>query len=531
MGYYDNLKRWNEKDIKKETTKSAGQLFSQDSEEIKEKPKITVESISPEAEEQKKVLDSVKSKMPDEPKHFRSLKLILLLIPVLLILYLLVLNFAIPRDFNYFHDLSEDSSVLSPESRISRSEESVSMISNLVYFNAKIPRSAETISIESRFSSEFPESYDLKIGAKDREDWHYLWKTLYNPVLADLSEYSVSPGVYSFSDFPYATESEILSQNDLVIASNLPLEQKSNAPADFQEINLDVSTALRGAHTLVVYLNNSISLSVEKRDLNWYNGSDPLTITLLDSSQNVIQNFTLPDDSIIDASRVFSEPISSEFSYPTNPGVYFLEFSDFDGLVTNLKINSNKLVVKDRIYLANSPIFSEELQENSKIYTLANRPSEISVKTWHESALQPFFIDSNIHFLYEVVNSTSIPLSSGFHSLSSNYNDIIVETPGYFSFSEESYFEPFNNRIVPIRNSKDFLENNVDYLITDYTAPEISNGFVTSKVTFNISDLYIDSGSLSLVFNAPHLNSESYSNSSLEIDYLNITVHKPSIIK
>ena len=68
---------------------------------------------------------------------------------------------------------------------------------------------------------------------------------------------------------------------------------------------------------------------------------------------------------------------------------------------------------------------------------------------------------------------------------------------------------------------------------TIYTQEEENKDWQTKTTTFNIKEenLKIRNGKLSLVLNPQHLYKEEYKNYTIPIDWINITVYKPGLIK
>jgi hypothetical protein len=126
----------------------------------------------------------------EKPKSFRFL-----IIPVVLVIlaalaiaaYLLVPNFLPGKNFNYFYDIgsSQDasSSYLTPIDRVSEiitdSDTNYrSLIGPLVYFSVPIPEGSNTVKIDFRFFNNLPENQNLKLGARNQEEWNYTFHSL-----------------------------------------------------------------------------------------------------------------------------------------------------------------------------------------------------------------------------------------------------------------------------------------------------------------------------------------------------------------
>jgi len=213
-----------------------------------------------------------------------------------------------------------------------------------------------------------------------------------------------------------------------------------------------------------------------------------------------------------------------------SPGVYKLTFSDFDGLIRQIKINSNKIVVADRVYLADSNLFFDNIEKPSNLYTELLRSGQISFKTWHTPAFQTVSVNDNPFEVNKLVEAKLYTGDYGAYEIVSEKNDVIVEVPGYLAFSKETYFEPFKNRRVPLKSDSSWLLENADYVLTDYLTPKFDNGFVIASTEFSIEDLYLKDRQLSLVFNTPHLNTEEYQNKTISLDWINITVYKSGLL-
>src|SRR3989344_5251787 len=472
-----------------------------------------------------------------EPKHIRVIKILVILIPLIIIGYLLYAHIFSEREFNYFYDIGgEGDNYLTPLQRISEKfedgENYRNLTQNLVYFNSPIVPGSKNVKVEVKFSDSFNQDSIFYVGAKDKQVWHYDFKPIYNPSLSDDSNFIYYQGAYKTSDkLNNLTKEEILEERNLVIASDSEILIKEREDINFSHEISIINTSLRGGHIFYTYLDEEINLSVKKQDLNWYNGSDELLVNIYDSLGNILGNFSLDDDGIVDSRRGNSIIMGGNFyKSGVKRGVYKIEFVDFDGLIREIKINSNKIVAYNRIYLADSDIFFKGLEKNTRIYTEFFRDSEISFKTWHKDYLQNVKVNDRKYFVKQINNDTLVEVKSGEYYLYIEKNDLIINAPGYFAFSKENYFEPFENRIVKLKNDKEWILGNVDYLIVDYNKPEREDEWFIGRAEFNIDETYYKDNKLSLVFNSPQLNDEE-NKREIKIDWINISVYKPGILR
>lgn len=482
-----------------------------------------------------------------EPKHIRILKILVIIAVLGIILYLITVNFLISRDFNYFYDIgsAEDAKkpYLTPLNRISdifddSGADYRNLISPLVYFDVLIPRGAESVRIEARIKDNFPENSVMSLGAKDQEVWHYNYHSIYNPALNHLSEFPKKENVYLVNPNLYLlTPEELKYERDIVVATDKLYTPLTNTIADYQEKETIINTSLRGGHTAYIYAAGDLNLEIKKQDINWYEGSDELEISLYDANNNLIANTTIADDGETGVKNKKTAQVQEGVLQATNlkEGVYKLEFKDFDGLIREIKINTNKIVF-DKVFLADNSIYNVDTKP-SKIYLKSNRDEQLDLITYHAAGIQKIdYIKEgkkNVFDFYQEDAPLYMNLTKGDYEFTIPQNDIIFSGMPYFAFSKENYFEPFKQKVISIKNDFEWLKNNVDYIVTDYKPPELNEGWLIAETEFDIEKdgLFVKDNKLSVVFNIPHLSKEPYLEYTIPIDWINITVHKSGLFE
>jgi hypothetical protein len=127
---------------------------------------------------------------PRKPRSLRWLKILAVLVVLVFIAFILIQNFVISKDFNYFYDIgsSQDAKTpyLTPANRVSAiindsGTDYRNLIGHLVYFDVPIPTGAKTIEVNFKFFNNDSESYDLKLGARDHDIWDYTFHSLNIP--------------------------------------------------------------------------------------------------------------------------------------------------------------------------------------------------------------------------------------------------------------------------------------------------------------------------------------------------------------
>ncbi len=531
MGWYTDRYKEKNKEYKEKQNKGLVQNsapFFYEVDKIKEK-----ETSNPE-----EILKNVKEIIEKEEKKHKYLKFLIILIPLIIIIYLGYAGFVSEKNFTYFYDIGNDN-YLSPLNRVSLADESQTyknITSNLVYFNVPIPRGSDKVNVEVKFKDNFPENQKMLLGAKDKQEWHYKWNELYNPILENLSSYEQSGNTYRINtSLPVQDENQIKTQSNIIIATNKPLDLIPNKISDYKKEDTIITNSLRGGHTFYVYTKGSLNLLVEKQDINWYEGSDELVINLYDLQNNLIATTTIPDDGITSVNKTQAIIQTGNLTADNLPeNVYKLEFVNFDGLIREIKINTNKIVT-DKLFLADNSLYNKIPTKTTKIYTKVNN-KPIDFFTYHNQGFQTityydqFFNYGQFNF-YKIAEDSYLNTKNGEYYMEISQNDVMISQLGYFSFTKDSYFEPFNQRTIPIPDNIDFIKNNVDYVVTDYNKATKDNGWLISQTEFDIKDLYIENNELSFVFNLPHLSNEQYTNNTIPIDWIKINIHKPGLFK
>jgi hypothetical protein len=501
----------------------------------------SVDEVEREIEE---VERRIKEYSKKTPRYIKVLKVLAVLIPVIIILYIIAANFLVNQGFEYSYDIggTEDSakSYLTPAERVSLvADDGVTyrnLTGGLVYFEIPVARGVETVDVEVKFKDNFPKKDGrFELGAKDQEDWHYLYKKLYNPAI-DLTNYSYKGKVYRLNtNLPLVDETGLRNLNDITIASD-EFTPVPNEVDDYSKTETVIGETLRGKHVFYVYASQDLKIEVEKQDINWYEGSDELFITLWDSDGVLVDMTQIGDDGITDANKTLGQKQSATLQVTgLNEGAYRLELSDFDGLITQIKINSNKIVT-DKVFLAGNAIYGVETKE-SKLFFDYNKNVNFKLMTAHAAGFQKILInkDGNVEpYNYDVED---VPVykefEAGDYEVTFPKNDITVESPEYFAFTRDGYFRPWKQKVIPT-NSLRWLMESADYLISDYTPPMKDGDWLIASASFDIEKdkLFItEDGKLSMVFNVPHLAKNETKDYVISIDWIKIKVTKPGVFR
>lgn len=479
------------------------------------------------------------------------MRIIIYTIPFIAILYILYLNLYAPmlpdnppistesNSTVYTIDMGTldsegDTTLQGPFDRISDplSKDNVTYIlieKDLVYFSCPVKQNFSKVKVEMRFIDTIPQGYDLKVGMKNKKDWSYIWNTLYNPFYTSLGAFNLtgedgSVRIYSLNDNITTPISSFLSSppEGSTIAIDAPIKINNNPDVTFKESNSSISE-LRGDHTFYVYTRGNLSLSVKKQDLNWYNGSDALDIKLYSSANELIKNITISDDNNLGTDNSNGRLQNGTLESVVKEGIYKVTMTGGgDILIRSIKLNSGNIVVQ-------SPFLAGALYTNATrfyLYTMAIKGNRLGFITYHNEGLQTINITngnytksldiatvSNWHYI-------DLPSSNELYKVEVPKGDISIDSDSYFSFSNDSYFNPQPVKILPPQESIEWLKTNkVDYIFVPNSHESKDNNWTVASTEYNLSDAYIANNTLNFAISAQHLNKYNY---SVPVDWIKI---------
>ena len=512
-----------------------------------------------------KVEEKIEKKIRS-PKLVIILKVLIILIPIIILTYILINNFLLSHDFVYNYDIGSQEDLsknfLTPLNRVSeiQTEESSNinyrnLTSQLVYFNIPIVKDSESINIEMKYKDNFPSTGSLSLGGKDMEEWHYYSNMIYSSTIENLTEKypHSSQGDYLLiqlnEDEPNYEINDFLTDTPLTkLSTNQNISIPEFSIPNYQQLDVEINTALRGTQVFYVYAKDNLAVYVEKRDLNWYpnneTGEDILEINLYDLDNKLISTSIIEDDGEKDKEVDKSSKNTQSKSFfvsDLKEGVYKLELKNNDDmLITNTKINQGKVVLVNKAFLAQSDVYFDNFEKDSILYfkTDSKKNTQLSVQTYHDAALQTVYVDGKPLQIKEknklaIIN---LPSSNDIYEFNSPKNDIIVKGPKYFSFTRESYFDPFPSGKVPFKEDVTYLENNADFVLVKYIpSTNQDNSWKISLTNFNIKEdnLFITNNQLNMLINTPHLNEKNNKTNTkqISIDYIKVTIHKPGLLE
>lgn len=405
---------------------------------------------------------------------------------------------------------------------------------NLAYFDVRLPRllgkfKSATVTIKFRNQNQ----KEFMVGLKDRPKWHYLFKPLDNKLLNYLNWNIVRDGSLTLMQkrrvFSNPRKFLIYPPDNSVIANYFfdpnYLKVRTSEPKDYVRsgTGLSIENTLRGPHVFYTYVKNEpIDFTIEKQDLNWRRGADPLVISIYRNNMIVFSK-RIPDDGVTDDSRQARSPLVGSVRISLREGVYKVKLScSNDVLIKRILTKQHLLVFENRLFLAgNRDAYGTMQTKPSTLYTDARG---INIKTVSIAGFQEVSVGGQRLQINEIGRLYSASLPPGIKEIVSSRNDLVVKGPGFYSFSRESFFQPISYKVIEFDEKLNL--DDIDFIATTYTLPSEEDGWLINQQTFDLSQAYVQDGVLRFALYAPGLSKKR---NEIWIDYIEVTLKKPSI--
>jgi hypothetical protein len=404
---------------------------------------------------------------------------------------------------------------------------------SVVTFNLKlISKPIEGIWINLRFKNN-PKGIRIGVRGSKKENYQYL--PLYNQILNTLEWSKTTEGKTTF----WQREKKYQDLSDLVnkppVSDDTKIASYFFDPSDIimkennssSQSNLKIERDLRGSHTLLIKVDRMpFLLNIEKQDANVYEGKDLLVIQILKNNNKIIEK-EIPDDGVTDAGNLNMSPQSEKIKIENAPlGFYEIVLSDksngADVRITKIETNQSALVFAKNIWLYDNQPTS--LWTNSKLIKIPNvsKGNAQIAKLDDKSNLDFSEPGRSYEFDLKSIGQKEIKKNQEINKLTFNKGLLNITGDGYFSFSQESFFDPEPIKTVDLSTVSDI--NKIDYIIANYQAAKKDGEWYTAQAYFDPFGITIDDDMLYFSLESPELNSYG---GEIVIDSLEVTVKKP----
>jgi PGF-pre-PGF domain-containing protein len=251
--------------------------------------------------------------------------------------------------------------------------------------------------------------------------------------------------------------------------------------------SLTIDRTLRGGHTFYTYIDDeTLEFTVTKQDMNWYDGSDYLKITVYSDNDENKGTITIPDDGDATNSGAAGPSQTQTLSIPDlGSGVYKVVMSGgADLYIQSITTEQDKLIADKRLFVISS----------QTAYTEMKKGGTLQFQTYHDTSLQTITI-TNGTFTEDIdVDQRAkwfeitLPSSDTPYEINIPKGDMIIESSDYLSFTEDSYFNPTSCTVLSLENNMAWVEDNgIDYIVVPADSEQF--GFYVFKKTGSTYDV------------------------------------------
>jgi hypothetical protein len=453
------------------------------------------------------------------------------------------LNIFAPLGITIQYTMGQDNnniSTIGPSNRVSTimlNGQKVTKTNNdLVYFTTDIPFNFDSATVKIWYKNSNPDQ-TFSVGFQDQENWDYdikpfdvpffntlTWeKSGSNPILYQRKQAYKSAGAF----LQNPPKNAIIGTFDI---DNTDIGDTSKTRiADYQpsKKNTIITAPLRGKHVIYAYLDQEpFHMIIQKQDLNWYAGADPMTVSIY-KGNSLVDQVTEPDDGITVASSKIGNiqkiDIDSSSSGFPQSGVYKIVINaDEDTIIKSITTNLHKLVFQGSLFLAGNNQVYPGVNDSSSATTVYTNALSLSAMTYHVAGEQQITVDNQILNLNSTQYPQTITPSNNLSEIIVPKNDVILDGfQGYFAFSRGQFFLPTKYHVLPITSDYDIPLT--DYILTDYSPSYKEAGWQVNEQTFDLHSAYINNNNLSWIIEAPQLKER---NNTLLIKNIQVTFHK-----
>jgi hypothetical protein len=453
--------------------------------------------------------------MKDTSKSTARARAFAIFLAIAIVGYLLLANTA---PFNLTRVLISNHKnilALGPKNRVEITNGVDKQMDNLIYFNSKMDFKFNHAKVKTAFKNSSADQQIL-LGYRDQPEWHYNTQVLDEPFMDNLKWSKVGKGSLLYQKIPkYKSIGDFFSKppvnkvvgifdysNNNFIQPNISIPNYSSSKA-----NTSIDVPLRGKTVMYVYLNHEpFSMSITKRDLNWYSDPDAAKISVY-KDKDKVYDATIDDDGNITNNHKAGKAETVDIKNPgpglPESGVYKIVIdATGDSLITSISTNLHKIAFEGPLYVADNHEVYGNIVSQTKPTNLFTDANHINFKSEHIQS-KIAVVNNQIVKINKPNQTIEVDSKITTSNISIPRSDIIINGSGYFAFSSEQYFQPTPYKILPINSAEDIAQ--ADYILTNYHAPKQQCEWLVSEREFNISDSVINKGKLSWVLEAPGL--------------------------
>ena len=450
----------------------------------------------------------------------------------LVALWLLVKAVVPSGEITYIQNFKDDSYFipkLTTAERVEKSDGSVKIVGDPVYFALRAPRSFDSAQLTLRYKnlSGLPV---MEAGVlADKTVWRYDLEPLENQIIGQLAEswHTISSHglVLLQREHQFNSVDEFL--NDLPdldrialynydLKTNYILEdyEPSGAPG---ALSCNVSAALRGTHQFYTYIKDeTLDFTFTILDLNKNQDSELVEVSLYFDSE-LIASQDLSDDGIETDSGEIKDDRELALKLANLPeGVYKIEIKANDDIVIkNICTAQSKLAVINKLWLYKDERQDIELFTDSRSLqaTTIHPDSQQSIR----AGANELIIDETYRqFSTEVKKATATDFLARIHLAK---DGVVISGLGTFSFDFERHINPAIKRVD---SHLDINADNIDFILARYHGIEQDGEWCLATAEFDLKAAYQEKGKYNIIISIPGLRADDDVDDYIVVDEIKI---------
>lgn len=376
---------------------------------------------------------------------------------------------------------------------------------------------------------------ELLLGLKSPSTGEYVYRPLHNRSLNDLGwDRLEDEGVTLFQKDPaYSEVGDFLDDlpgildtpdggEDVLARYHYELPYAPEVDLSMVNDGTYIENHLRGPHTFYVYVKDlPLSLGFTKQDINFSEGPDELTVTV-HHGEELVHSLAVPDDGDVSQDRMPAGSQAASLELPgLEEGVYKVRFDCGEDVVVSDILSRQRYICLDgQVYLADNEMYSLGPTHPDTVFTNGRF---LGAATLHYPNYQVVTVNDDTALVLDQEGKTvTTTLDREVSRIESEMSDVILMSEdGFFSFSEESLFKPFDDNYL--RYSGAGPAKGLEYVIAGYTVPAAEGPGLSNTVRFDLGSTSIVDGRLSFQLYAPGL---TRSKQELVLEAIEIVLEK-----
>lgn len=296
-----------------------------------------------------------------------------------------------------------------------------------------------------------------------------------------------------------------------------------------QDGTLVVDRLLRGPHHFLAYAKEeTVHVEFDFKDINYEFNDDPVAVEVYHQDSLILEE-TVQSDNISIASGALSDLGTLIIDIPNaEEGLYQFKVNvNNDIVISQIRSEQHQFIVNKNLFIINNEEYSKTFADiNTEPTTLYFKGDSLSAKSDHPLGIQAIQIAEdtvNIDTVHRPFDWSNIVAEAEQHvlPLTLPLNDVNLIAKGFYSFTEESFFDP--DYLVQTIDAETKIDDLDFILYNGYIPPVEERRFNTQYVHFDLDGVAGDRKFLTFIVSAPGIDRNAY---SMAFDRIQFDFHR-----